>query len=77
MIVEDYLRKETKVGDIIIFTNGGWQIGMTQIDSEDLFIRSLSNYVLDAKVKKVYTDYRQLLTCIDLKFKVTVIEISK
>lgn len=73
--VEEYLREKTDVGEIIIFTDGGWKIGMTQIDHEDLFVQSLNKGLLNREVKKVRTEYRQLLTCIDLKFRVTVIEI--
>lgn len=63
--VEEYLLKHTEVGDLVEFTDGGWSIGITYIDSEDLFIQSLNKNLLNAKVKyenkdkKLYIgDYR-------------------
>ena len=74
MTVEEYLLKHTEVGDLVEFTAGGWRIGITYIDSEDLFIQSLSRDLLSAKVKyenkdkKLYIgDYRNP----------TIIDISK
>ncbi len=60
MIVLDYLLYETDMGDLVEFTDGGWRIGITYIDSEDLFIQSLSSDLLNAEVvhenkdKKLY-----------------------
>jgi hypothetical protein len=72
--VEEYLLKHTEVGDLVEFTSGGWRIGITYIDSEDLFIQSLNKNLLNAKVKyenkdkKLYIgDYRNP----------TIIEVSK
>ena len=75
MQVKEILLKETKVNEIIIFEDSGWQIGMTQIDSEDLFMRSLNHKLLDAEAKQYYRDYRSLFTEINTKFRVLVIEI--
>ena len=36
MKVEEYLRYHTNVGDLVEFTNGGWRIGITYVDHEDL-----------------------------------------
>lgn len=51
MKVDEYLLKHTEVGDLVEFTYGGWRIGITYIDSEDLFIQSLNPNLLKAKVK--------------------------
>lgn len=74
MKVEEYLLKHTEVGDLVEFTSGGWRIGITHIDSEDLFIQSLNKNLLNAKVKyenkdkKLYIgDYRNP----------TIVEVSK
>ena len=47
MKVEEFLRNETKIGDIVIFRDCGWQVGMTRIDNEDLFIFSLNPVMLE------------------------------
>ena len=54
MSLEDVLRYKTKVGDLVLIRDYGWQIGCTIIDHEDLFVRSLNDRVLDARV----TDFR-------------------
>lgn len=51
MKVEEYLRFHTEVGDLVEFTDGGWRIGITYIDSEDLFLQSLNKDLLNSKVK--------------------------
>ena len=51
MKVKEYLLNHTEIGDLVEFTDGGWRIGITYIDSEDLFIRSLNPNLLDAEVK--------------------------
>lgn len=50
MKVDYYLLQQTNVGDLIEFTHGGWRIGITYIDSEDLFLQSLSTDLLQAEV---------------------------
>lgn len=49
--VGKFLLKNTSVGDVVIFREDGWQIGMTYIDSEDLFQRSLSTVLLNRDLK--------------------------
>lgn len=51
MKLGDVLLHKTKVGDLVLIRDGGWQIGCTIIDHEDLFIRSLDNRMLDTEVK--------------------------
>lgn len=55
MKLEEFLRNETKIGDIVIFREGGWQVGMTRIDSEDLFIFSLNPVMLELYEVICYT----------------------
>ena len=51
MKVEEFLRYHTDVGDLVEFTEDGWRIGVTYVDSEDLFLQSLNKNLLNAKVK--------------------------
>lgn len=48
--LREYLLHYTEVGDFIAFTEGGWQIGCTFIDHEDLFIKSLNPHMLEKPV---------------------------
>jgi hypothetical protein len=50
MTVEEYLLYHTDAGDLVEFTEGGWRIGVTYIDHEDLFIQSLNPNLLKAEV---------------------------
>lgn len=74
MKVEEYLRYHTDVGDLVEFTDGGWRIGITYIDSEDLFIQSLDENLLNAEVK--YKNEDRHLYIGDIK-NPTRIEIQK
>ena len=47
MILRDFLTKYGKIGEIVIIREGGWQIGMTRIDNEDLYLHSLNPLILD------------------------------
>ena len=49
--VSEVLLKETKVGDLVLFLDDGWEIGCTLIDHEDLFMQSLSIALLTRYVK--------------------------
>lgn len=44
--VGDFLLHGTKSWTLVKFTDGGWQVGLTQIDDEDLFTRSLDRTML-------------------------------
>lgn len=46
MNVKDYLKENVSVGTIVVFREGGHQIGMTRVDNEDLYLHSLSNVLL-------------------------------
>lgn len=72
--VEEYLLKHTEVGDLVEFTSGGWRIGITYIDHEDLFIQSLNKNLLNAKVK--YENKNKKLYIGDYR-NPTIIEVSK
>lgn len=57
MTVKEFLLERAKIGDIVIFRHLGWQIGMTRIDNDGLFIQSLSSWLLCQEVKRhEYTD---------------------
>ena len=71
MTLKEVLLHKTKVGDVVIFIDGGWQVGATIIDSEDLFIRSLDSKFLDRKVDEYV--YEDIEWC---KYKVFVVYIS-
>ena len=47
MTVGEYLKKEAKIGEIVIFRDGGWQVGMTRIDSEGFYMFSLNPTMLE------------------------------
>lgn len=55
MRLEEFLRNETKVGDIVIFRDCGWQVGMTRIDGDDFFIFSLNPVMLELYEVICYT----------------------
>ena len=74
MKVEEYLLKHTEVGDLVEFTDGGWRIGITYIDHEDLFIQSLNKNLLNAKVK--YENKDKKLYIGNYK-NPTIVEVSK
>lgn len=56
MSVRTFLRTKTKVGDVVVFTSGGWQIGCTYIDHEDLFLSSLAAWLLCRDVVSYETE---------------------
>ena len=74
MTVQEYLLHHTNVGDLVEFTDGGWRIGITYIDSEDLFIQSLSKRLLNANVE--YENKDKKLYIGDYK-NPTVVEVSR
>lgn len=68
--LEQVLLHETKEFEFVVIRDGGWRIGMTWIDPEDLFIGSLNRKLLDREVKSVSHEKVDGLTneavCIDL-----------
>ena len=68
--VKDYLLYEAKVGDVIIFRDGGWQIGCTRIDNDWLFMCSLNPTMLRREVLRAEYGERDWINC-----KVLVIDI--
>ena len=58
MDLREFLLRHTKVGDIIIIRDSGWQTGCTMIDNEDLFIYSLNPSMLRRNVRNSYYDKR-------------------
>ena len=51
MRLRDVLLTKTKVGDLVLIRDCGWQIGCTIIDHEDLFVRSLDGRMLNTNVR--------------------------
>lgn len=51
MRLRDVLLTKTKVGDLVLIRDVGWQIGCTIIDHEDLFVRSLDERMLNTNVR--------------------------
>ena len=47
MTLRDFLKKHARIGEIIVFRENGWQIGLTRIDNDDLYLISLSSRLLD------------------------------
>ena len=50
--LEEVLLHRTNAGDLVLIRDGGWQVGCTMIDHEDLFLGSLDNRFLLREVKK-------------------------
>lgn len=42
----DYLVDRVGIGTIVIFRDGGSQIGMTRVDNDGLYLHSLNNVLL-------------------------------
>ena len=42
----DYLKTNVAIGTIVVFREGDWQIGMTRVDNEGLYLHSLSSPML-------------------------------
>lgn len=47
MKLGDFLKREGSIGDIIVIREHGWQIGITRIDSEDLYLYSMNPLILE------------------------------
>jgi hypothetical protein len=62
MTLSEVLLHKTKVGDLVLIEDCGWQIGCTIIDHEDLFIRSLDENMLSRKVVSFLYEKRDWTT---------------
>lgn len=51
MKLSELLIHYTNVGDLVIFEDGGWQIGCTIVDSEYLFMGSINPALFTRYVK--------------------------
>jgi len=51
MTVRHFLLNKTDVGRVVCFHEGGWFIGCTKVDSEDLFIGSLNPDMLNKNIE--------------------------
>ena len=47
--VKEFCLKKTKIGELCAFRDNGYIVGVTYIDSEDMF--TISNRIIDKKVK--------------------------
>ena len=47
MTVGEFLQQKARIGDIVMFREGGWQIGLTRIDNESLYTFSLNPVLLN------------------------------
>ena len=47
MTLKEFLSNEVKIGEIVVIREAGYQVGMTRVDNEKLFIRSLSEPMLE------------------------------
>lgn len=47
MTLRDFLKKHAHVGEIVVIRENGWQIGLTRIDNDDLYLLSLNAGLLD------------------------------
>lgn len=47
MTLRSFIYRYARIGEIIIFKENGWQIGMTRIDNDDLYLLSLNPRLLD------------------------------
>lgn len=47
MKLREFLTRIANVGDIIVIREHGWQIGMTRIDNDELYLGSLNPVMLD------------------------------
>ena len=54
--LREFLLYNTNVDDYVIIKLDGWRYGMAWVDPEDLFINSLSNFILDREIASVERD---------------------
>lgn len=47
MTLRSFIYQYAHAGEIVIFRENGWQIGMTRIDNDDLYLLSLNSRLLD------------------------------
>ena len=47
MTLRSIIYQHARVGDLIVFRENGWQIGLTRIDNNDLYLLSLNSRLLD------------------------------
>lgn len=47
MKLGEFLKREADVGDIVIIREHGWQIGLTRIDNEGLYICGINPLLLE------------------------------
>ena len=69
--LREVLLHETKADKYVKIYDGGWLVGMTYIDDEDLFIHSLDNDFLNQEVESI-----KLVEDQDFKMKIYEINLK-
>lgn len=59
MTVGEFLQREARIGDIVIFRDGGWQVGLTRVDNDGFYIFSLNPVLLNLYDVICYTYERR------------------
>ena len=47
MKLGDFLKSEGQVGEIVVIREHGWQIGLTRVDNEGLYIHGINPLLLE------------------------------
>ena len=59
MTVGEFLQKKARIGDVVIFREGGWQVGLTRVDNDGFYIFSLNPVLLNLYDVICYTYERR------------------
>lgn len=59
MTVGEFLQKKARIGDVVMFRDGGWQVGLTRIDNDGFYIFSLNPVLLNLYDVICYTYERR------------------
>ena len=59
MTVGEFLQKKARIGDVVMFREGGWQVGLTRIDNDGFYIFSLNPVLLNLYDVICYTYERR------------------
>lgn len=59
MTVREFLQKKARIGEVVMFREGGWQVGLTRIDNDGFYIFSLNPVLLNLYDVICYTYERR------------------
>lgn len=59
MTVGEFLQKKARIGDVVMFREGGWQVGLTRVDNDGFYIFSLNPVLLNLYDVICYTYERR------------------